>query len=105
MVRSMITQFKLLQILLVILATQPFLGHDLPADELQHRIAFADKQFAAHSTRGSQTDRGKVYIALGPPDQIEDHTGTENPNHLPEFISYPWQEWKYRTIPGIGKDV
>jgi GWxTD domain-containing protein len=45
-------------------------GQTVPRDELQLRIAFANKHFASRSTPGSRTDRGKAYIVLGPPDQI-----------------------------------
>ncbi len=73
--------------------------------ELQRRLAFANKQFKTPSILGSQTDRGRAYIALGPPDRIENHDGTENPYPTQEFIGYPWQDWTYRSIPGVGKNV
>jgi GWxTD domain-containing protein len=36
-------------------------------DEFEKRVAFADKYFAQDETRGSLTDRGTVFILLGPP--------------------------------------
>ncbi|NOY60805.1 MAG: GWxTD domain-containing protein, partial [Calditrichaeota bacterium] len=42
-------------------------------DEFLRRIDFANKNFSevATSREGWQTDRGKVYIKNGPPDQVE----------------------------------
>jgi GWxTD domain-containing protein len=59
-------------------------------EELQQRICFADAHFTNHATPGSRTDRGRVYIALGPPDQVEDH-----PHDPVKDASFPWQEWIY----------
>jgi GWxTD domain-containing protein len=36
-------------------------------DEFQRRVAFADQAFASEEEHGSLTDRGKVFILLGPP--------------------------------------
>jgi GWxTD domain-containing protein len=36
-------------------------------EELEKRTAFADAKFAQDETRGSLTDRGMVFILLGPP--------------------------------------
>jgi GWxTD domain-containing protein len=35
--------------------------------EFERRVAFADEKFADGSTRGSLTDRGMVFVMLGPP--------------------------------------
>jgi GWxTD domain-containing protein len=35
--------------------------------EFERRVAFADEQFTEGSTRGSLTDRGMVFVLLGPP--------------------------------------
>jgi GWxTD domain-containing protein len=35
--------------------------------EFERRVAFADEQFMEGSTRGSLTDRGMVFVLLGPP--------------------------------------
>jgi len=39
-------------------------------DELEKRAAFADARFAQGETKGSQTDRGMVFILLGPPTYV-----------------------------------
>jgi GWxTD domain-containing protein len=36
-------------------------------EEFEKRVAFADKYFAQDETRGSLTDRGLVFLLLGPP--------------------------------------
>src|SRR5262245_42507106 len=36
-------------------------------DEFERRVAFADQYFAQGETRGSYTDRGTVFVLLGPP--------------------------------------
>ena len=36
-------------------------------DEFERRIAFADQYFVQGETRGSNTDRGMVFVLLGPP--------------------------------------
>lgn len=39
-------------------------------DEFDRRVAFADSRFTQQETRGSMTDRGMVFILLGPPTYI-----------------------------------
>ena len=38
--------------------------------EFERRVAFADERFAEGSTRGSLTDRGMVFVLLGPPSGV-----------------------------------
>lgn len=39
-------------------------------EEFDKRVAFADSRFTQDETRGSLTDRGKVFILLGPPTYV-----------------------------------
>jgi len=39
-------------------------------DEFERRVAFADQRMAQDETRGSLTDRGQVFVLLGPPTYI-----------------------------------
>lgn len=39
-------------------------------DEFERRVAFADSRFTQAETRGSMTDRGMVFILLGPPTYV-----------------------------------
>ena len=64
--------------------------------EHYRRIAYANQHFGAPSgLAGWKTDRGRIYITYGPPDQIEAH-----PNNVP-----PSQQWLYKFIEGVGQNV
>ena len=39
-------------------------------DEFEHRVAFADARLSQGETRGSLTDRGMVFVLLGPPTYV-----------------------------------
>jgi len=39
-------------------------------DEFEKRVAFADTRFTQGETKGSQTDRGMVFVLLGPPTYV-----------------------------------
>ena len=59
---------------------------------------------------GWKTDRGRIYIIYGPPDEIESHAsgGTyERPIEEGggETSTYPFEKWRYRYIDGIGTNV
>jgi hypothetical protein len=47
------------------------------------------------SQPGWRTDRGKIYILYGPPDEVEAHPGAAR----------PFERWLYRHLEGIGDDV
>ena len=51
----------------------------IPANEeralLHQRIAFAQKEFGEIGKDGMDTDRGRVYIKYGPPQEISEMTG------------------------------
>jgi len=59
---------------------------------------------------GWKTDRGRIYIVFGKPDEIEDHPsgGTyERPMEEGggETSTFPFADWRYRYIEGIGQEV
>jgi GWxTD domain-containing protein len=67
-------------------------------DEHYRRIAYANSRFMA-SDPGWKTDRGRIYVQYGPPDEIESHpTGNDTQR-------YPFEQWRYRLIAGIGNNV
>lgn len=69
-------------------------------NEHYRRIAFANDHFSVPSgLQGWKTDRGHLYIALGPPDHI-DHVGPGDPP-----ADYPSEVWHYRYIDGIGSYI
>lgn len=76
--------------------------------EHYRRIAQANLRFpTATGTAGWRTDRGRIYIVFGPPDEIDDHSSPGAYNHSgdPGPHTFPYIDWKYRYIDGIGNDV
>jgi GWxTD domain-containing protein len=78
-------------------------------EEHYQRIAYANEHFAA-GVPGWKTDRGRIYIVYGKPDEIESHPsgGTyERPMEEGggETSTFPFEQWRYRYIEGIGQEV
>jgi GWxTD domain-containing protein len=78
-------------------------------EEHYQRIAYANEHFAA-GVPGWRTDRGRIYIVFGKPDEIESHPsgGTyERPMEEGggETSTFPFEDWRYRYIDGIGQEV
>ena len=78
-------------------------------EEHYRRIAYANEHFAS-GMPGWKTDRGRIYITFGPPDDIEDHSagGTyERPYEEGggTTSTYPFVDWTYRYIEGIGSNI
>jgi GWxTD domain-containing protein len=78
-------------------------------EEHYRRIAYANEHFAA-GIPGWKTDRGHMYIAFGPPDEIESHpSGGTYDRPMEEgggqTSTYPFEDWRYRYIEGIGQEV
>jgi GWxTD domain-containing protein len=60
-------------------------------DEHYRRIAYSNARFHA-AEPGWKTDRGRIYITWGPPDQIESHPSGDK--------SGPFEIWIYRAGSG-----
>jgi GWxTD domain-containing protein len=78
-------------------------------EEHYQRIAYANEHFAA-GVPGWKTDRGRIYIVFGKPDEIESHPsgGTyERPMDEGggETSTFPFEDWRYRYIEGIGQEI
>src|SRR5579871_4394839 len=78
-------------------------------EEHYRRIAYANERFAS-GIPGWKTDRGRIYIMYGPPDEIEDHSsGGSYQRPIEEgggeTSTYPFQQWRYRYIEGIGTNI
>jgi GWxTD domain-containing protein len=74
-------------------------------EEHYRRIAYANEHFAS-GIPGWKTDRGRIYIMYGPPDDIDDHSSGgsyERPREEGggETSTFPFQIWRYRYIPGV----
>jgi GWxTD domain-containing protein len=78
-------------------------------EEHYRRIAYANEHFAA-GIPGWRTDRGRIYIAWGPPDEIDSHpSGGTYERPMEEgggsTSTYPFEDWRYRYIEGVGQEV
>jgi GWxTD domain-containing protein len=79
--------------------------------EHYRRIAYANEQFStAAGLPGWKTDRGRIYITFGPPDEIEDRSAGGFYERPPEegggaTTTYPFQQWRYRFLDGIGSNI
>jgi hypothetical protein len=66
-------------------------------DEHYRRIAFAIDHFTTQAGKaGWKSDRGRIYIEFGPPDELEKHSGDQ---------AFAYEKWRYRYIQNIGNDV
>jgi len=68
-------------------------------EEHYRRIQYANQHFAS-SLPGWKTDRGRIYIVYGPPDEIDSHPSGGGNTH-----AYPFEDWLYRHVEGVGSDV
>src|SRR6202161_3652979 len=78
-------------------------------EEHYQRIAYANEHFAA-GVPGWRTDRGRIYIVYGKPDEIDSHPSGgayERPMEEGggETSTFPFEDWRYRYIEGIGQEV
>jgi GWxTD domain-containing protein len=78
-------------------------------EEHYRRIAYANEHFAAGKP-GWKTDRGRIYISWGKPDNIESHPsgGTyERPSEEGggSTSTFPFETWHYRYLEGVGENI
>jgi len=78
-------------------------------EEYYRRIAYSNEHFAS-GIPGWKTDRGRMYIMYGPPDEIESHPSGGSYQRTPqegggETSTYPFEDWTYNYIEGIGNNV
>jgi GWxTD domain-containing protein len=78
-------------------------------EEHYRRIAYANEHYAS-GIPGWRTDRGRIYIRFGPPDEIEAHPS--GGSYLRpaaegggETSTYPFEIWRYRHLDNVGDDV
>ena len=86
---------------------------DLPGNDFKEehyrRIAYANEHFAS-GIPGWKTDRGRIYIIWGKPDEIESHpTGGTWERPMDQgggsTSTYPWEMWRYRYLEGVQENV
>jgi len=78
-------------------------------EEHYRRIAYTNEQFAS-GIPGWKTDRGRIYITYGPPDEKETHPSGGSYERPSEegggtTSTFPFEQWRYRYIEGIGSDI
>jgi GWxTD domain-containing protein len=66
----------------------------ITAEEYSQRIEYIDAHFGSTKlASGANTDQGRVYLAIGPPNRI---------THLPSSrIFHPLEIWYYSIVPGV----
>lgn len=77
--------------------------------EHYRRIAYANDHFASGKP-GWRTDRGRIYILFGKPDEIQHNPSGHIYNRdLKEgggnTTTFPYEVWRYRHIDGIGDGI
>lgn len=78
-------------------------------EEHYRRLAYADEHFSS-GIPGRKTDRGRIYIIWGQPDEIESHPmggAYQRPMEQGggESTAYAWEKWCYRHLEGIGENI
>ena len=78
-------------------------------EEHYRRIAYANDHYAS-GIPGWKTDRGRIYITFGPPDEIDAHPSGgsyERPMEEGggETSTFPFEDWRYRYIEDIGTNI
>ncbi len=66
-------------------------------DEHYRRIKYANQHFGTANDPGWRTDRGRVWIVYGPPDEIESH-----PDSSATGLTKPTEFWRYHLIREHG---
>jgi GWxTD domain-containing protein len=65
-------------------------------DKFFDRVRYATETFKEPGLLGWKTERGEVYIVLGPPDHVQERwVGQVDPNGPPNAL-----EWLYDNVPG-----
>jgi len=78
-------------------------------EEYYERIAYANEHYAS-GIPGWKTDRGRIYITWGKPDEVESHPSggayeRESYEGGGSTTTYPFERWFYRYLPGVGSGI
>ena len=78
-------------------------------EQFYERVAYANEHFSSGKA-GRLSDRGRIYIKFGKPDDIESHPsgGTyDRPANegSGSTTTYPFEKWFYRHIPNVGSGI
>jgi GWxTD domain-containing protein len=78
-------------------------------EDYYERIAYVNEHYSS-GIPGWKTDRGRIYLMWGKPDDVDSHPAG-GPYTRPadegggETTTYPFEDWTYRYLPGIGENV
>ena len=61
-------------------------------DEYMERVTFVEGRYKTFTKRGVKTDRGRVYLINGEPDEIDYHAN--------DYNTKPYEIWTYHSIEG-----
>jgi GWxTD domain-containing protein len=78
-------------------------------EEHYRRIAYANEHFAS-GVPGWKTDRGRIFIMYGKPDEIDSHpSGGAYERPIEEgggvTSTFPFEKWRYRYLEGVGQEI
>jgi GWxTD domain-containing protein len=78
-------------------------------EEHYRRIAYTNERFSS-GIPGWRTDRGRIYIMWGPPDEIESHSAGSTYNRPMsegggQAQVYGFDDWTYHYMEGIGQNI
>lgn len=78
-------------------------------EEHYERLAYANDHFSSGKP-GRLTDRGRIYIKFGKPDEIEAHPAGGLYHRMSyegrgSTSTYPFEKWFYRYLPGVGSGI
>ena len=66
-------------------------------DAFYRRIQYANDRYTSSMEQGWRSDRGRVVVAYGLPNDIEPH--------LYDQATVPYEIWQYNNVPGYGQSV
>ena len=78
-------------------------------EEHYRRLSYVDEHFAS-GIAGRKTDRGRIYIIWGAPDEIDSHPTGGTYDRPPEqgggsSTAYAFEIWRYRHLESIGENI
>jgi GWxTD domain-containing protein len=78
-------------------------------EEYYRRIAYTNEHYAS-GIPGWKTDRGRIYITYGPPNEVDSHPSGGTYQRPPEegggeTSTFPFEDWTYNYIDGIGNNI
>jgi GWxTD domain-containing protein len=78
-------------------------------EEHYRRIAYANEHYAS-GIPGWKTDRGRLYIMWGPPDEVDSHPSGGSYQRPAEegggeTSTFPFEDWRWRYLEGIGENI